>query len=165
MRSIIFAIIAACKTAFNLGAMVLSWPLRMLFGDRGGGGEAPEVPMPQPLPEPPEDRTKIYEDIARAVMNWAAESVIADRPVDLPPRLPIGIREWLPGLSREECYNIMGADRSVVWAHIQGISALPGVRPVQRLQGGQTWPAELRMPESTGFAASPELEMLERARA
>ena len=165
MRSIILAIIAACKNVFGVGLALLSWPARVLFGDRGGGCEAPEIPMPQPLPEPPEDRTKIYEDIARAVMNWAADSVIADRPVDLPPRLPIGIREWLPGLSREECYDIVEADRSAVCAHIQGIFALQGVRAVQRLQSVKVWPAQLRAPESTGFAAIADLEMLERARA
>lgn len=165
MRSIISAITAAFKNVFGVAVALLSWPARMLFGDRGGGCVAPEIPMPQPLPEPPEDRTKIYEDIARAVMNWAADSVIADRPVDLPPRLPIGIREWLPGLSRSECWELMEADRSAVCAHIQGLFALPAVRPVQRLLAVKEWPAELRVPESTGFAAIADLEMREHARA
>ncbi|WP_038965590.1 hypothetical protein [Bradyrhizobium diazoefficiens] len=159
LKSILNALVSGLKASARLLGSVLTAPLRM-FGRGGDAGAPPKIPMPQPYEAPPEDRTKMYEDIARAIMCWAADSVLADRPVDLPPGLPLTVREWLPGLSRAECWSLMDADNNVVCGHIQGLFPLAGVRAVQRLPRVRAWPAELRTPESAGFAAIAELEML-----
>ena len=163
-RSIVSALVSGLKALARLAGSILTAPLR-IFGGGGYAGEPPEIPMPEPYEPPPEDRTKMYEDIARSIMGWAADSIIADRPIDLPPGLPITLREWLPGLSRDETWELMEADRSGVIAHIQALFPLASVRPVQRLQPVEKWPAELRRPKSAGFAAIAALEEREPGRA
>lgn len=165
LRSIVSALLAGLKRTFRFVGDVLSAPLTMF----GGGAPAPidirDVAEPQPHVPPPEDRTQMYLDVARAIMNWAADSVLADRPVDLPPRLPIAVREWLPGLSREECWALMDSSKMSVLGHISGESLIRGLRPVRRLPRITAWPAAPVVPESTGFAAIAALEELEPDRA
>src|SRR4051794_17368850 len=117
MRAVISAIISAVKSAFGFGLAVLSAPFRM-FG--GGGPGMPEIPMPQPyVDEPPKkDLTAVYDEIARIFMTWAADCLIVDEPVPVPPKLPRDIREWAQGLTREECLQVMEADRMAVSAHL-----------------------------------------------
>jgi len=164
MRAIFFAIMSALSTAFRFAGRVVTWPLRLF----GGGGLAvpPEVQMPVPFEPPPApDRGEIYDAIAQAMMSWCADSICADRPVVLPPGLPIAIREWAPGLNREECWEIMGADKMAVSAHITGLFTLPGVRKVQPLARIDEWTAEPMKMESAGFAAIAALERGELHRA
>lgn len=136
---------------------VLSAPFRLVGG--GGASMPPEVPMPAPyVDEPPrKDMTAVYDEIARAIMNWSADSLLADEPVPVPPKLPREFREWLPGLSRDECLAIVEADAMAVSSHIMGLFTLPGVRTVQTLRA-VVWPPEAPVVESPGFAAIALLE-------
>lgn len=164
LRSILSAIGFALASAFRFIGRTATAPLRW-FG--GGGHALPEFVPPEPVvpPEPTEDRAAMYDEIARTIMSWAADSLIADGPVPLPPRLPIALREWCPGLSRAECWELMESDKFAVSSHLQQCFAIPGVRPVQRLPVVVAWPAELRKMESAGFAAIAALESIEHARA
>ncbi|CUT11470.1 hypothetical protein BF49_2550 [Bradyrhizobium sp.] len=158
MRALISAIISALKSAFACGLAVLSAPFRM-FGGGGGQGMPPEIPMPQPYVDKPapRDMTAVYDEIARILMTWAADSIIADEPVPVPPKLPREFREWLPGLSRDECDKLMEADKMAVSAHVRGLFAIPGVRKVMPLRA-VVWPPEAPIEESPGFAAIAKLE-------
>lgn len=164
LRAIFNAIASGLAAAVRFTGRMLTAPLRW-FG--GGGGEPmlPEFVPPEPVADPGPDRAALYDDIARVIMTWAADSIIADGPVPLPPRMPIALREWCSGLSRAECWEIMESDRMAVSSHLQHCFAIPGVRPVQRLQPVVAWPAEPRMMESAGFRAIAELEALELQRA
>lgn len=157
MRAVISAIISALKSAFSAGLAVLSAPFRIFGG--GASGMPRAIPMPEPyVDEPPKkDMTAVYDEIARAIMNWAADSLIADDPVPPPPELPREFREWLPGLSRQECCEIMEADKMAVSSHVMGLFAIPGVRKVMPLRA-VVWPPETQQAESPGFAAIALLE-------
>lgn len=164
LRSILSAIASAFVSVFRFTGRALTAPLRWF----GGGGQAlPEfVPPPEPLSaEETQDRAALYDDIARVIMTWAADSLIADCPVPLPPRVPIALRDWAPGLSRNECWELMEAERLAVSSHLQRCFTLPGVRPVGPLTPIAWGPAALRSTESASFRVIAELEALEHARA
>lgn len=157
LRSIISALVSALKGGFRMLGRVATAPFRMLAG-LGGGGLAvpPELPEVEPPAEdvaPVADRMQMYEDLANAVMAWAADALIADRPVPLPPRMPVAVREWLPGLSREECWTLMEAEKRAAAAHLEGIFHLDGVRRVQRLARVEDWPAAPVETKAAGLAA------------
>ncbi|WP_334381401.1 MULTISPECIES: hypothetical protein [unclassified Bradyrhizobium] len=117
---------------------------RVLVGDSGSPQEIPEVrPYDNGEATDSFDRQAIYAEVANRIMTWAADSVVAGRPVPLAARdIPIDLREWLPGLTRDECLALIRADEKAVSAHLQQMFPLPGVRPVQRLPRLQMWPAE-----------------------
>jgi hypothetical protein len=145
-------------SVFRIIGRVVTAPLR-LFGAGGGLAVPPAVPMPQSFEAATApDHSQIYDDIARVVMSWCADSIAADRPVVLPPGLPISVREWAPGLNREECWEIMEADRMAVSSHLRGLFVIPGVRKVQSLARINAWPAEPVNRESAGYAAVSALE-------
>jgi hypothetical protein len=160
LKAVFSAIVGALKAAGRILGRVVATPFRMLDGLLGGGGppvppEIPEVLPPEPV-EPTFDRAAMYADIANAVMAWCADSVISDRPVALPPHLPIALREWMPGLNRAECSTLMNADKIAVSDHLERTVALPGVRSVQPLRPLREWPAALALvvaPETASFAA------------
>jgi hypothetical protein len=158
LKSILSAIGAGMMAAFRFVGRTVTAPLTWF----GGGGQAipAPVPLPQPLDaEPKQDQSQIYDDIARAIMSWAADGILADQPQPLPPGLPVAIREWMPGLTRNECWNLMDADRMAVSSHVQRCFTLPGVRPVQPLPRVAEWPTEPERPESVGFAATALSEL------
>lgn len=160
LKAIVSAFVGALKAAGRILGRVVATPFRMLDGPLGGDGppvppEIPEVLPPEPV-EPTSDRAAMYADIANVVMTWCADSVISDRPVALPPRLPIALREWMPGLNRDECFTLMNADKITVSDHLERTFPLPGVRPVQPLRPLPEWPAApapVVAPETAGFAA------------
>jgi hypothetical protein len=158
MLKLIFSAIAVILRAVaRMLGRVAAAPFRMLnrlFGGSAGPIDMPEVAPPEPVEPTPTDNTQLYADIANAIMRWCADSVIADRPIDLPPRLPIAVREWLPGVTRDECWTIMNAEKTAVSAHIQRLFPIPGVRPVQRLTRLTKWPAEPVEPGPPGFAGT-----------
>jgi hypothetical protein len=165
MRSILSAIGAAMRGTLNVLKSVVSLPGRIIGAVFGGGvdaGAAPELPQLRDLENELAgrfDRTALYENIARSVMGWCADSIIADRPQPLPPGLPIAVREWLSGLTREECDIIINADKTAVSSHVQNAFTIQGVRRLGRLPALREWPAEpAYLPESAGFAAIACLE-------
>ena len=167
MRSILSAIATALRGAISVLKTVVSLPGRLIGAVLGGGagaGAAPEVPPLRDLEaELAErvDRTAIYEKTARAVMGWCADSIIDDSPKPLPPGLPIALREWLPGLTRDECCSIINADKTAVSSHIQNAFPIHGVRRLGRLPALREWPTEPACrPESVGFAAIAALGSL-----
>jgi hypothetical protein len=165
MRSILSAIAAALRGIVNMLKAAVSLPGRIIGAVLGGGGAAgaaPEVPELRDLEAELAgrlDRTVLYENIARAVMGWCADTIIADRPQPLPPGLPIAVREWLPGLTREECDIIINADKTAVFSHVQNAFTIQEVRRLGRLPALREWTAEpAYLPESAGFAAIACLE-------
>jgi hypothetical protein len=146
IRSILAAIASAFGAFRRLFGTIFMAPFR--FIDRllvgGDGGSPVEIPQVQPHdPVAGFDRQALYIEIANKIMAWAADSIVADRPVALAARdIPRDVREWLPGLTRSECVAIINADENGVSAHLQRLFALPGVRPVQRLPGLSEWEAE-----------------------
>jgi hypothetical protein len=166
MRSILSAVGATMRGALNVLKSVVSLPGRIIGAVFGGGadaGAAPELPQLRDLENELAgrfDRTAIYENIARAVMGWCADSMIADRPQALPAGLPIAVREWLPGLTRDECDLIISADKTAVSSHVQNAFTIKGVRRLGRLPAPPEWPAETAYLESAGFAAIAALGLL-----
>jgi hypothetical protein len=163
MRAIIFAIIHALKGAFSFGLAVLRAPFRFLNPMPDG---VPEVPMPVPFEDesPRKDMTEIYDEIARLILEWAADSIIADRPLPVPPKIHREVRDWMAGLTRDECCELMESDGMAVSSHIMGLFAIPGVRKVQPLRAA-VWPAKPTRIDYAGFAAIAALEELEPDRA
>lgn len=162
MRSIISAIIAACKTAFGLGAMLLSWPLRALFGFNGRGYSEPLPDVAPPLdevPDAPVDNTALYKRVAIALQTWAAESILADQLQPMPSTWPRSVRSWARGLDRDELFAIIDAPEYAVIGHISETFAMPGVRTLQPLRA-QTWKRQEPMDPcrlSSGFAAAASI--------
>ena len=148
LKAIFSSILSALR---GLAGFVFSFglvPFRLLgflFGG-AGGGQAAEIPQVRPYdaakPRDAADGHAIHLVNANKLMAWAADSIVADRPVDLPAGLPIALREWAPGLTRRECEMLINADEMEVSAHIQKLFALPGVQVVRRLEAIQEWPAE-----------------------
>jgi hypothetical protein len=146
LRSI-FAAIASSFGAFaRLFGIIFMAPFRLIDrvlvgGDDGSPHEIPQVQPPDPVDG--FDRQACYAEVANRIMVWAADSIVADRPVALEARdIPRDVREWLPGLTRADCVAIISADEKGVSAHLQRLFALPGVRPVQRLPVLSKWEAE-----------------------
>ncbi|MCK1341009.1 hypothetical protein IVB38_34590 [Bradyrhizobium sp. 38] len=167
MRAIISAIISALKSAFGVAAAVLVAPFRYLASMTGGGQAAPpEMRMPEPIESAPArvDMTKMYDEIAAAIMSWSVDSIIADGPVAAPPKAPREVREWLQGLTRDECAVLMESDKMSISSHLIGLFSIPGVRKVQPLTV-TAWPAEPVSFGSAGFAAIAALEAIEPDRA
>ncbi len=101
---------------------------------------------------------EIYKQIADAIMRWACVSVIDDRPAPLPPGLPLAIRKWLPGLSREECEAIVESEQNDILAHFKGIYSIAGVRSVRSLTGVSEWPSRDRESAPQEEVGSPSLQ-------
>jgi hypothetical protein len=162
LKAIVSAIAGALRAAGRILRRVVATPFRMLDGLLGGGGppippEIPEVLPPEQV-EPTLDRAAMYADIANAVMTWCADSVISGRPTALPPRLPIALREWMPGLNRDECFTLMNTNKLAVFDHLERTFLLPGVRPVQPLRPLREWPAApapVVAPEAIALDCSP----------
>ncbi|SDG60225.1 hypothetical protein SAMN05216338_1001872 [Bradyrhizobium sp. Rc2d] len=151
MKSIFAAIGTALRATFALLRALISIPGRLFAGLLGGSIEAPPEPGSSELVrslraelEETGDRTRRNaEKIAAIVAAWCADSMLAGRPLPAPtpPRVSRGVANWLPGLSREECAEIVCAGKEAVCEHIAGVCAIRGVRPVQRLEALSTWPS------------------------
>lgn len=159
LKSILSAVATAFRAVVRVAGAALSAPLKLVGGLFGGGGMAvpPSIDLPPPLEIPKKSDASVYEDIADAIMRWACDSVLADRPAPVPPGLPIATREWLTGLTRDECEGIVESDRADVLAHIRGKCPLLGVRSVQRLPRVTEWPARRSEPARDPDASSFQL--------
>ena len=159
MRAIFSAVIAACKTAFGIGAAVLYWPLRLVFGFNGSSPREPIPEVAPPLeevPEPPVDHTDLYRKTAIALQTWAGESLIEDERLPVPTTWPRSVQTWAAGLSRQECFAIIDVPEHVVIGHISEVLEMPRVRSLQPLQPVKWERAEPLDPArlSARFAAS-----------
>jgi hypothetical protein len=148
LKFVFSAIASALRSIGRVVGVIAMAPLRLIDrlligGDGGYPQEIPEVRRREDgEPKDAADSYAFYLELANKIMAWAADSIIADAPAPLPPRLPIALREWLPGLTRAECETLINADETAVSSHIQRLFALPGVRPVQRLAPLREWPEE-----------------------
>jgi len=150
LRSILSAVGTALRSAFAVICQVLSIPGRLFAELLGGSIEAPPEPgsselvrsLRAELDETGERTRCNAEKIAAIVAAWCADSMLAGRPLPAPtpPRVSRAVANWLPGLSREECAEIVCAGKEAVCEHIAGTCAIKGVRPVQRLEALSAWP-------------------------
>jgi hypothetical protein len=164
LRSIIAAVVSALRLFGRLVRRVATAPFVMLDSMVGGGGaaplEIPEVAPPEALVPKPVDNARFYEDLANAVMSWCADSIIRDAPATVPSSLPLAVKNWLPGLTREECDAIIEADKAAVSVHLEGMFELPGVRPVQALTPLRAWPPApkpVMAPDTEDLRLSPRV--------
>ncbi|WP_256805785.1 hypothetical protein [Bradyrhizobium sp. Bra64] len=160
LRSIFSSIGAALRSAFAVIRQVLSIPGRLFAVLLGGSIETPPEPGSSELVQSlraeldeTEDRTRRdAETMAAIISAWCADSMLAGHPLPAPtpPRVSRAVSNWLPGLLREECAEIVCAGKEAVSAHIEGIRSIQGVRPVQRLEAVSAWP-----PAAPVFAEPP----------
>jgi hypothetical protein len=150
LKAVFSAIMSALRAARRVLGRIAAMPIHMLDALFGGGSPA-VPPMPEvsaeadDVPAPAQDHRRHYEQIALAVMQWCVDSLVADGPAPIPPKMPRKIAAWLPGLTREECISIGCADIMAVSAHIRSyelVRAVRSVRPLDRVE----WPPE------SGFA-------------
>jgi hypothetical protein len=164
LKAIFSAIGAALKAAFSIVRAVISIPGRMLGAALGGRVGAPPEPGSSALVRDLEAELEAELEASRAnwsriaaiIATWCADSMIAGRPLPAPtpPRVTRAVADWLPGLTREECAELVCAGKEAVCEHVAGVCAIAGVRPVQRLQALSTWtPASAYVEPTPGFAA------------
>jgi hypothetical protein len=127
---------------------VAAAPFQALANIFGGSGDLPAVPpvAPSEIDEdaPGPNMDAIYRDLAIAVRTWCAKSIIAQRPLPLPPKSPRGVAAWLPGLSIDEAHAIINATEIEVMSHLRSRELINGVCRVRPLEPA-VWPVE---PES-----------------
>jgi hypothetical protein len=144
-RSIVAAIVSALRSAFMAVGRVATVPLR--FIDRLLGGSASPWGIPEAAPahvEDPAGQAPMsaidwnieYAKEANVVMNWAATSIIDDGPAELPspPRCSRATREWLKGLTRDECEILLNSGEKSISQHLRDRERFPGLRKVQPLE-------------------------------
>ena len=144
MRQILSAVVSALKSIGRFAGRIAIAPLRMLGGLVGGAvGSCGPLAVPPTIEDyaegdvasapPAPDMKAVGEQLASIVMEWAAHSIVHEQPVPLPPKLPRALAAWMPGLTRDEYFAIINADRSQVPMHLRALSLLPGVRSVRPL--------------------------------
>ena len=145
MKTIFAAIGAALRAAFSMFWTLCCMPGRLLAGLLGGSVPAPvgDSPLVEQLQEEI-DLDAIRKNAERAasiVSGWCIDSMTAGRPLPapIPPRVSRGVAQWLPGLTREECAELVCAGKEAICEHLAGTCAILGVRPVQRLQALSAW--------------------------
>lgn len=158
LRSIVTAIVSALKSIGRFAGRIVAAPFAA-FGAMVGGEAAapPQIDLPPPIETTTNDNSEVYKQIADAIMRWACDSVIDDRPAPLPPGLPLAVKEWLPGLSRDECEAIVESEQNDVLAHFLGRCPIVGVRSVQPLTPVGEWPARESEPTPEAEIGSPSL--------
>lgn len=161
MKSIISAIATALRATFTFLRALISVPGRLVAGLLGGSVEPPPVgdsPLVRDLKAEfaeAETMRETCENIAAIVAAWCADCMVADRPLPAPkpPRVSRAVADWLPGLTREECAELVCAGKRGISRHIDGSRPLPGVRRVQRLTSMSAWPATAPVSQAPAFAA------------
>jgi hypothetical protein len=162
MRAMFAAIVGALRAIFSFARAVISVPGRLVAGLLGGSatpppaGDSPLVTdLKAELAEATENTKRICERIAAAIAAWCADSMIAGRPLPAPrpPQVSRAVANWLPGLTREECAELVCAGKQEVCDHISGVREIPGVRPVQSLVALDKWdPLAPLLSGTPGFA-------------
>lgn len=160
LRAIATAIVSALKSVGRMFGRIAAAPFAAIDAMIGGGGAVPPpIELPDPIETTTNDHTEVYRQIADSIMRWACASVIDDRPAPLPPGLPLAIREWLPGLTRDECEAIVESEMTDVLAHSKGVLPIVGVRSVQPLPAVSEWSARESEPTSENEAGSPPISV------
>jgi hypothetical protein len=158
MFKIISAIVSALRSMFIAVGRVATAPFKII--DRMLGGSASPWGIPEVQPAHVDDpsassqpMSKIDWDIeyakeANVVLAWAATSIIDDRPAELPtpPRCSRATREWLKGLTRDECEILLNSGEKSVSRHLRGRERIPGLRKVEPLDAVK-WEPLLPMPD------------------
>ncbi|MEH2512248.1 hypothetical protein V1291_003602 [Nitrobacteraceae bacterium AZCC 1564] len=157
LRAIITAILSALKSIGRFAGRIVAAPFAALGAMAGGDVAAapPLIELPPPIEAATNDNSEVYKRIADAILRWACTSVIDDRPAPLPPGLPLAVRAWLPGLSREECEAIVESEPNDVLAHFNGISPIIGVRSVQSLAAVSEWAVRDSKPAQQEVSSPP----------
>ena len=161
LKSFVSAVVSALRAGFRVVRAVISIPGRLVAGMLGGTAEPPpagDSPLVRDLKAElaeSEEIKKNCEKIASIIAAWCAESMIAGRPLPAPrpPQVSRAVADWLPGLTREECAELVCASKQTVFEHVRGVRDIPGVRPVQRLAALTEWTPEPIFNGSSGFAA------------
>ncbi|MCS3893464.1 hypothetical protein M2171_002597 [Bradyrhizobium japonicum USDA 38] len=154
LRSIVSAIGAALKGAFSFVWEAFCLPGRLfagLLGGTTGGPPAGDGPLVSDLKSELAERKSQadnHDKVARAVLAWAADSIIGDMPAPVPAWLPRELKSWLPGLTRDEVETLLSSNNQAVSAHVRKIYTLTGVRKVQLLESAE-WPPEPAFVEPT----------------
>lgn len=148
------AIVAGLRAIGRVLGRVATAPFRLIDGLIGGGDPAvPPVPAVSDeiddAPSPAQDIKSVYEQVALQVMQWCVDSLVSNTSAPIPPRMPRGIAEWLPGLSREECIELGSASRVVVSSHLRGYELIPSVRSVRPLDRAE-WSLEPALEPGAG---------------
>lgn len=156
LRRILSALAGALVFLFGLPGRIL--------GGLFGGSLAPPPAGDSPLVVDLKDELAArqgeavdHAKDARMALLWCADSIVADRPVPVPSSLPRAVKEWMKGLSREECERVISSEKTAISAHIRKLFALPGVRPVQPLAAAEWSPAPVSIEPAPEFvlAATP----------
>jgi hypothetical protein len=157
LKFIVAAVLSAFKAVFSCARKVASLPFRVLNAILGGGSDidippAHEVTSEESdeAPSPKTDWVKIYENLALLVMRWCVESVELGQPAPVPPKMPRGLSEWLPGLRESELVALVSSGRMGISAHIRSQELVPGVRSVRKLEAIK-WPEKPRPEWDRGF--------------
>lgn len=164
LRSILSAIRTALKGAFSFVWEAFCLPGRLFAGLLGGAANGPpagDSPLVSDFKSELAERKSLADNhvkVARSVLAWAADSIIADKPASVPAWLPRELKNWLPGLTREEVETLISADNQAISAHVRRMFALNGVRKVQPLKPAE-WPPEPvsvePAPEFVRYATAP----------
>lgn len=148
LKSIVSAIGAALRGVFALARSVLAIPGRLAGVLLGGGAAPPTEDTPQvqdlaaKVAAADAEAQDNWKKISDAIWRWCVDSLIADGPVAVPPKLPRAVRDWLPGLTPQEAEIIISADRKAIQAHAMGLYDLSRVRKVQCLAPVKKWAPE-----------------------
>jgi len=146
MKRFVAAVASALRAVLSVLRGLVMLPFRLVGVLMGVPPDVGDIPSLAPLEnmkaaEPPFNQQQVCDDIAATVLGWCADSLMGDRPAPLPPRLPIALREWLPGLSRQECEIVVNCEIVDISAHCRGFFAISGVRPLGPLPLLGGWPA------------------------
>lgn len=139
LRTIGAAVVAALKAMGRMALMPLRAVENMLMGQAPPVVDLPEIgtsPVKPPV-LPALTNDEMWDDHARMLQTWCADSMIEGRPLPVPPSLPRDIKEWSKGLTRDECDIVLNATRAAAIAHIRGLFKLPNVRKIEPLAAAE----------------------------
>lgn len=164
LRSILSAIRAALRGSFSFLWEAFCLPGRLFAGLLGGAADGPpagDSPLVSDFKSELAERKSLADNhvkIARSVHAWAADSIIADKSAPVPAWLPRELKNWLPGLTRDEVETLISADNQAISAHVRKVYTLKGVRKVRSLEPAE-WPPEPvyvePAPEFVRYATAP----------
>lgn len=140
IKAFITAFVTALQRGFSALRGLAAAPFRALSAIGGGGGYSmPDAPTVG-LDDADGDRAAASDRamaaglmMANLMMTYAANSVVDDRPADVPAGLTPELQRWARGLTRDECERLLLSDERGISAHLQGVFMLPGVQKVAPL--------------------------------
>jgi hypothetical protein len=146
------ALAAAIGNALAYTWAIVTWPARALaYSFRPQGQSA--IPMPpeqtdnRPVPTPAErqaQRDAVRQDLnyqyrrdTLDVVRYLAAALKGETP-EVSARIPRAVRDWLPGLSRDEMQRLVRAGVAGILAHLRGVKLVSDVRPVGKIEPRRT---------------------------